>query len=146
MRSRLDLLTLVVPELDAARQFYLDGLGWTAALDVPGEVLFLQLNHGLLVGLLEAQTLADDLGEATRAIAPGSGFTLAHNTDGPAAVRDELEKARLAGATIIKSPQDAAFGGYHGYFADPSGILWEVSHNPGWHVDSDGQVTIDVIE
>ena len=31
----------------------------------------------------------------------------------------------------MKRPQRAAFGGYHGYFADPDGVLWEVAHNPG---------------
>ena len=36
MEPRLDLLTVAVPDLDAARRFYVEGLGWTPALDVPG--------------------------------------------------------------------------------------------------------------
>ncbi len=37
MQQRVNFITLVVAELERARRFYLRGLGWTAALDVPGE-------------------------------------------------------------------------------------------------------------
>jgi uncharacterized glyoxalase superfamily protein PhnB len=30
----------------------------------------------------------------------------------------------------VKPPQDAFWGGYLGYFADPDGHLWEVAWNP----------------
>ncbi len=79
-------------------------------------------------------------------VAPGAGFTLAHNVDSREAVRKVLEQAQRAGATANKLVQDAAFGGYHGYFADAAGIRWEIAHNPGWRVDADGRVSIGVIE
>jgi catechol 2,3-dioxygenase-like lactoylglutathione lyase family enzyme len=146
MQPRLDLLTLAVDDLDAARRFYLDGLGWPAALDVPGEVLFLQLNHGLLVGLFGSRDLADDM-EADRAsVLPGAGFTLAHIVGSPADVRDVVARAQQAGATVVKPPQDAAFGGYHAYFADPVGLRWEVAWNPGWRVLPDGTVQIGLVQ
>ena len=50
------------------------------------------------------------------------------------------------GAEILKEPQKAAFGGFHGYFADPDGFRWEVATNPGWSVASDGTVSIGPIE
>lgn len=146
MQPRLDLLTLAVPDLAAARRFYVDGLGWTAALDVPGEILFIQLNHGLLVGLFGADDLATDMGEDCASVVSGAGFTLAHNVPTRAAVDEVLERAQAAGARIVKPAQEAAFGGYHGYFADPAGIRWEVAHNPGWHVAPDGRVTLGVLE
>ncbi|MGB8995075.1 MAG: VOC family protein [Pseudonocardiaceae bacterium] len=146
MEPRLDLLTLAVPDLAEARRFYCDGLGWAPALDVPGEIIFLQLNHGLLIGLFSADDLSADMGQDVATVAPGAGFTLAHNVSSPAAVRDVLEQAQRAGATIIKPAQDAAFGGYHGYFADPAGIRWEVAYNPGWRVEPDGRVFIGAIE
>jgi catechol 2,3-dioxygenase-like lactoylglutathione lyase family enzyme len=142
MQPRLDLLTLAVDDLDAARRFYLDGLGWAAALDVPGEVLFLQLNHGLLVGLFGAADLATDMGADPASVRPGVGFTLAHDVGSPAEVRDVLAQALQAGATLVKPAQDAAFGGYHAYFADPVGLRWEVAWNPGWQVLPDGTVRI----
>ena len=47
---------------------------------------------------------------------------------------------RAAGAQIAKEPQDAFWGGYHAYFADPDGYYWEVAHNPGWELDENGMV------
>ena len=34
------------------------------------------------------------------------------------------------GARIVKPGQDAFWGGYHGYFQDPDGHLWEIAWNP----------------
>ena len=43
-----------------------------------------------------------------------------------------LAEAEAAGGTILKPAQDAFWGGYSGYFADPDGHPWEVAWNPGW--------------
>ena len=32
--------------------------------------------------------------------------------------------------SIVKPAQEADWGGYSGYFADPDGVLWEVAWNP----------------
>lgn len=146
MEQRLDLLTVAVPDLDEARRFYVDGLGWTPALDVPGEVIFLQVNAGLLLALFGAADLAADMGVPAEAVVPGGGFTLAHNVDSPDAVRAVVADAEAAGARVVKPPQQAAFGGFHAYVTDPAGIRWEVAHNPGLRVDPDGTVSIGVIE
>ncbi|SEO85012.1 VOC family protein [Trujillonella endophytica] len=146
MDARLDLLTVAVPDLDAARRFYVDGLGWTPALDVPGEVLFVQVNAGLLLALFGAADLAADMGVPADAVVPGGGFTLAHNVGSPEQVRQVVADAVAAGARVLKEPQPAAFGGFHAYVADPAGIRWEVAHNPGLRVDADGTVHIGVIE
>ncbi len=47
-----------------------------------------------------------------------------------AEVEEVLEKARGLGAEITKEAQDVFWGGYHGYFQDPDGYLWEVAWNP----------------
>jgi uncharacterized protein len=146
MDARLDLLTVAVPDLDDARRFYVDGLGWTPALDVPGEVLFIQVNAGLLLALFGAADLAADMGVPAEDVVPGGGFTLAHNVDSPDQVRRVVADAVAAGARVVKEPQQAAFGGFHAYVTDPSGVRWEVAHNPGLRVDPDGTVHIGAIE
>ncbi|MFP5347643.1 MAG: VOC family protein [Actinomycetes bacterium] len=146
MRPRLDLLTVAVSDLDVARRFYCEGLGWTATLDVPGEVLFVQVNHGLLLAFFGARDLAADMGVGSGPVVPGSGFTLAHNVDSPAAVRNVLAEAEAAGATIVKPAQRAEWGGFHGYFVDPCGIRWEVAHNSGLHVAPDGTISLGPVE
>jgi catechol 2,3-dioxygenase-like lactoylglutathione lyase family enzyme len=146
MEPRLDLLTVAVPDVEAARRFYVDGLGWSPRLDVAGEVVFLQVNAGLLLALFGAADLAADMGLPAQDVAPGGGFTLAHNVGSPDEVRQVVATAEAAGARVLKAPQPAAFGGFHGYFADPAGIRWEVAHNPGLRVDPDGTVHIGVVE
>jgi uncharacterized protein len=141
MRQKLDLITLGVPDLDDVRRFYLDGLGWEPALEVPGEVLFIQVGHGLLLALFGAAALDADIGAAETS-GRGGPFTLAHNVDGEEEVRAVMEQARQAGATILKEAQRAGFGGFHGYFADPAGFRWEVCFNPGWSVAPDGTVSM----
>ena len=146
MQPRLDLVTLAVPDLDAARRFYVNGLGWEPAFDVPGEVLFIQVNHGLLIALFGAADLATDMGDEPGSVVPGGGFTLAQIVESPEEVREVLARAQEAGATVVKPAQQAAFGGYHCYFADPAGIRWEIAFNPGWRVLPDGRVLIGPVD
>jgi uncharacterized protein len=61
-------------------------------------------------------------------------------------VIEVLARAETAGARILKRPQHADFGGFHGYFADPAGFRWEVATNSGWHVLPDGTVVIGPVE
>jgi uncharacterized protein len=141
MDQRIHFTTLATPDLDAARAFYRDGLGWTALLDVPGEILFFQIGPGLVMGLFDAQKFTEDLGHDGPP-AQVSGLTLSHNVDGPSEVDAIVDRAVKAGATLVKPPQQAAFGGYHGHFADPNGVLWEICHNPGFKIDDDGTVRL----
>jgi uncharacterized glyoxalase superfamily protein PhnB len=53
-----------------------------------------------------------------------------------------LARAQAGGARILKPAQDAFWGGYSGYFADPDGHPWEVAWNPRWNLDAGGNVRI----
>lgn len=141
MDQRVHFLTLATTDLDSSRAFYRDGLGWTPLLDVPGEIIFFQIAFGSVLGLFDAQKFTEDLGQSGGP-ASVSGVTLAHNVDSPAEVDTVVQAAADAGAKVIKQPQKAAFGGYHGHFADPSGVIWEICHNPGFRVDEDGTVRL----
>ena len=145
MDQTVHFFTVATRDLDAARRFYVDGLGWTPTLDVPGEIIFFQVGRGVILGLFDAEKFAADQGDEPATAVPASGFTISHNVDSPAGVDAALHAAALAGARIIKPAQQAAFGGYHGHFADPNGVVWEVAHNPGWHVDEAGTVSIGII-
>jgi hypothetical protein len=136
-------VTLATADLDAARDFYVGGLGWTPTLDVPGEILFFQVGHGLMLGLFEAAHFSADIGEPGAPAVPIQGVTLSQNVDSPADVDAVVSAAESAGATVVKAPQYASFGGYHGHFRDPNGVIWEIAHNPGWSVEPDGRVRLD---
>lgn len=136
----MHFLTLATPDLDAARRFYRDGLGWTPTLDVPGEILFIQIAPGLMLGFFDAEKFDQDLlrDQSTSGV---SGVTLAHNVASRDDVASTLAAIEAAGGTIRKPAQEAEFGGtFHGHVADPNGVIWEIAHNPGWHIDDDGTV------
>jgi hypothetical protein len=142
MEARLDILTLGVPDLDAAHRFYVDGLGWEPALVVEGEVVFIQVGHGRLLALFGASDLEKDAGGAKLGDAASAPLSLAHNVGSPEEVSRIMEQAEAAGATILKPAQRAFWGGFHGYFADPAGFRWEIAHNPNFRVEPDGRVLI----
>ena len=56
--------------------------------------------------------------------------SLGHNVNSQEDVDAVMERARHAGASIVKPAQATRWGGYAGYFQDPDGHLWEVAWNP----------------
>jgi uncharacterized protein len=143
MDQRVHFVTVATRDLDAARVFYRDGLGWEPLLDVPGEIIFFQTAPGLVLGFFDATKFAKDLSgpaSSTTSNTAISGITLAHNVNDSATVDQTIQAAIDAGALLIKAPQKSAFGGYHGHFQDPNGLIWEIAHNPGWRVDESGTV------
>ncbi|UFU08268.1 VOC family protein [Ruania halotolerans] len=142
MSQNVHFLTLATPDLDAARRFYVDGLGWNALLDVPEEILFFQIAPGLLLGLFDAEKFDQDLQRGST-VREASGVTLAHNVDSEDAVRSTVATMRAAGGEVLTEPAPGEFGGiFHAHVADPNGVIWEIAHNPGWSVEADGTVRL----
>ena len=127
MKPRISMVALGVADLDRSIRFYRDGLA-LPMMDSPPGVAFFNLN-GSWLGLARRDALAAD---AT--VSPEgngyAGFNLAHNVASEQEVDDVVRQAVAAGADLVKSPQKAPWGGYHGYFKDPDGHLWEVANNP----------------
>ncbi len=139
MEQRLSVVTLGVADLERSRRFYEEGLGWKRG-NAHAEVVFFQLN-GMVLALFGRRQLAAD----ARAPPEGSGFggvTLAYNARSRDDVDAVLQEAERAGARILKPPEDAFWGGYSGYFADPDGHLWEVAWNPEWELTAGGDVKL----
>ncbi|MFC9938366.1 VOC family protein [Nocardiopsis alba] len=140
MKQRVHFITLATDDLDAARAFYRDGLGWEPLMDVPGEILFFQIAPGQMLGLFDTEKFSQDLG-GTIEVGGVSGLTLAHNVDSPSEVERTVGEMAEAGARILKAPRQGDFGGvFHGLVQDPNGVIWEIAHNPGWRVEDDGTV------
>lgn len=127
MEPRITIITLGVSDLARSTHFYEVELGLPRH-DDNGNITFFEL-QGIWLALFPREQLAADAGVP----AAGSGFpgfTLAHNVASPEAVNALLAHVAAAGATIIKPAQQAEWGGYSGYFADPDGYLWEVAFSP----------------
>jgi len=70
------------------------------------------------------------------------GIVVAQNVASESEVDAMMAKAETAGARILKPAAKTFWGGYNGYFADPDGHVWEVAHNPFWHLDENGRIDL----
>ena len=132
--QRVTLIALGVDDLDRSAAFY-EALGWHVAQEMPG-VKFYRLK-GLMLGLTGKEPLARDQGRLGAELGTGA-MALAQNYAGPEDVDAAFAGAVSAGATALKRPEKAEWGGYSGYYADPDGHVWEVAHNPFWPLDAEG--------
>ncbi|MFD4183119.1 VOC family protein [Rhodococcus sp. NPDC058514] len=148
MRQQLNVITLGVADVARSHAFYVDGLAWTPTLYVPGEVLFLQIGHGVVLSLWSADEMVREAGPTAQAAGEQgrAPITLGHNVAGPDEVDEVLATAARAGGAVLVAGARRAWGGYSGYFTDPDGYRWEIAHNPGLVVHENGRVAIGEAE
>ncbi|MEA3347459.1 MAG: VOC family protein [Pseudomonadota bacterium] len=137
--TRLTQLTLGVGNLDKAKKFY------EAALNMPPNtsydgVVFFEL-PGTWISLYPLEKLANDIAPEVPTHRDGfSGITLAHNAVSKDEVIVVIERARSAGANVVKEPQETFWGGFSGYFADLDGYYWEVAWGPMFAFTENGEL------
>ena len=139
MKQRINLLTLGVSDLNKSMAFYKNGLGWQTKGIVGteyenGAVVIFELNNRMMLCLYERKNLAWD---SNVGLQPQSAteFSIGYFVNSNTEVDAIMEQAKKAGAKITKPAQEAFWGGYHGYFQDIDGHLWEIGYNPSWKVD-----------
>ena len=138
MEQRVSLITLGVADTARSRAFY-EALGWKAAFENE-EVVFFQLN-GIVLGLFRRDSFDLDMKRDN----DGTGrIALAYNVRDRSEVDPALDRAVSAGGSLLKRAEEAPWGGYSGYFADPDGHAWEVAHNPAWTISAAGHVEMSV--
>lgn len=142
MKPRVTLITLGVDDLERALRFYRDGLGWKSegivGREFPhGAVAFFDLQAGLRLALWPRASLAHDSG-LPRSDPSATDLSLGHNVASRQEVDAAMDKAKAAGARIVKPAHATFWGGYAGYFQDPDGHLWEVAWNPAFIPENRG--------
>jgi catechol 2,3-dioxygenase-like lactoylglutathione lyase family enzyme len=139
MDQRISILTLGVGNLPRSRSFF-ERLGWRASSASSEAIVFFEAG-GMALALYPRAELAKDANLA----AEGQGFsgiTIAYNARTRAEVDTVLAQAEAAGARILKPAQEAFWGGYSGYFADPDNFAWEVAFNPHFQIAEDGSLLL----
>jgi uncharacterized protein len=134
VKAKITILTLGVDDLERSVKFYRDGLGLPTKGIVGtqfehGAVAFFELEAGTKLAVYPRDDLALDA-KIHRTPASPTEFSIGHLVNSKNEVDEVMETARKAGARIVKPAQDAFWGGYHGYFQDPDGHLWEIAWNP----------------
>ncbi len=126
MSLQVSAIMFGVEDLDRAKKFYAEGLGFTIDKDTRGFVSF-DLGEGApQLALYPWESAAEDAGVD----AEGSGFrgvSFHINPDSREVVDETLRNAAAAGGSVVKDAAAAQWGGYYGYFADPDGYLWKVT-------------------
>jgi uncharacterized protein len=145
MQPRIHVITLAVSDLDAALEFYRDGLG----LDSPGvigtefagddtnpagAVAMFELQGGLILALYPRTELAKDANVPLGPPKTGE-FSIGHAVASKADVDALLVQAEKACATLTDQPHDRPWGIYCGYFRDLDGHLWEIMWNPQLNIE-----------
>jgi len=134
MKPRITLITLGVDDLARALAFYRDGLGLPTEGIIGtefehGAVAFFDLQAGLKLALWRRADIAWDANIAESARG-ATELTIGHNVGSREEVDAVMERAKSAGARIVKPAAETFWGGYAGYFQDPDDHLWEVVWNP----------------
>ena len=125
--ARISVVTLGVSDLERSIRFY-EALGWRRSpKSIEGEICWFTTADSVL-GLFPNDKLAADAGVPADGHTGFRGITLAINLETDEAVASMMSEALAAGATVVKPPQRADWGGVSGYFADPDGHLWELVH------------------
>ncbi|MCW1924406.1 VOC family protein [Luteolibacter arcticus] len=135
--NRLTVVTLGVDDLETSAGFYLQVFDTPPNRDHE-DVCFFPL-PGCWISLFPLAHLAEDISPSVPKSRGGfSGVTFAHNVKTRDEVVTVIERARAAGAVVVKEPQDTFWGGFSGYFADPDGYHWEVVWGPMFDFTEDG--------
>jgi hypothetical protein len=137
--SRVTILTLGVANLARATEFYESVLGVPPNKSSDG-ITFIEL-PGTWIALYPIDQLAKDLSIEIPIARHGfSGVTLAHNAGSKDDVAAIIRCAKLAGARVVKEPQETFWGGFSGYFADLDGHYWEVAWGPMFEFTENGEM------
>ncbi|HSO48471.1 MAG TPA: VOC family protein [Rhizobiaceae bacterium] len=137
--ARISLVTLGVADVAAATAFY-EKLGWLKAPQSVETTAFLQ-GSNLVLGLWLRTDMIADGGEGELPRGSGS-LALAINLESEADVDDFYGRAVDAGASPVKPPAKAFWGGYTGNFRDLDAHLWEVAHNPFFPMNHEGRLDL----
>ncbi|WP_328663377.1 VOC family protein [Streptomyces sp. NBC_00328] len=124
MKAHVSSILLGVRDMDRAKQFYTEGLGWKVQSDY-GISVFFESDGASPVGFYSREGLADQVGTDHE----GSGFSglvLTYVVRSEARVDEIMAEAAKAGATVLKPAGALPWGGYGGTFADPDGYVWSL--------------------
>jgi len=130
MNPHVSAVTIGVEDINRAKQFYSEGLGWPIAEDHGEFVSFTPNKGSSRLALYSWDALAADAGVASEGRG-FRGFTFSYIVRSEERVDAVLTEAERAGGKIAKPAENQQWGGRSGYFTDPDGYLWKVAAGAG---------------
>ncbi len=121
MEMKLELVAIPVADVDRAKSFYVEKVGFEAEHDHQlGEIRFVQLTP-------PGSACSIVIGDGVTEMAPGS-------VEGALLVVDDIDavRAELAERGVeISEVQEMPWGARHAFFADPDGNGWQLQAPAG---------------
>lgn len=136
VRQQVNMIMVGATDIQALRQFYEQGLGWTPWRSGGSGSIMYKVGYSVLV-FLNADYLSKERGEGLPA---GSKVSLAIFVESESAVNEDIAKALAAGATLTSAARQRDFGIYSGYFTDPEGNSWEIAWAPSVPMLASGEL------
>lgn len=145
MYPGISIVTLGVADVGRSSRFY-ERFGWRRSKAASDDTAsFFALNN-IVIAVSGREAPAGDSGtrrDAAGLLEPAiPRIILTQNYGSPAAVDLAFDLAIAAGAKELAGPGNAPWGGYHGFFADPGGHIWELAYHPFLELAADG--TLDL--
>lgn len=138
--AHISLITLDVADVARATSLY-EPLGFVRSKTASeASVSFFQA--GPVVLAVWSRDAQRDDAQAAELWTGNGGIAIAQNLASEDNVDAMMARAEAAGGRILKQASKTFGGGCDGYFADPDGHVWEVTHNPFWKLDEDGRVRL----
>ena len=139
-KPRFTVITLGVTDMRTSIAFYA-ALGFTRKMSATGEAVAFFDTGATVIGLFPWDELAQDAASPDQPRPTAfRGVTLAWNCRSAEEVHAVMEFALSKGAKLLRRAEATDYGGYRGYFTDPSGHAWEVVVAPGIEVGDDRRV------
>lgn len=136
MKAKISFITLGVTDLQKSVNFYENGLGWFTKGIIgtefeTGSVAFFDLQPGLKLALWPKTSIAKETNTEIKE-SSSTEFIVSSNVHSKEEVDAIINRARSAGAKILREPHTTFYGGYAGYFQDLDAHVWEIAFNPGY--------------
>lgn len=138
--QRLHLILLGVNDVKKSVEFY-ESLGWKKSPAGYDEFVKIDLG-GYAIILFSRKDFAKDAQSEVHLHTGFSGIGFVYLTKTPEEVPEILERAVVAGGTLVK-PATRTPWGIAGYFKDPDGHLFEVNYEKVWVLDEEHRLIVD---
>ena len=128
MESKFGAVVLLTSDLERARSFYGQGLGFQE-LRGGADLAVYQLPGAGGLALMRQETASKLTGLVLGDPPDMPSQFLSLQADSNDAVDAFVAKAEAAGARVLRAPGDNDWGGYSAAFADPDGNAWTIGFN-----------------
>ena len=139
--AAIAIVTLGVADVARSTAFY-EAFGFRRSVALSRPSISFFAAGGTVLALYGHGALAEDAGLPAEPRAPFGGVTLARCLASKEAVDAAFATGLAAGASALKAPHDAFWGGYSSYVADPDGHPIEIAWNPFIALRADGSLEL----